>query len=512
MVKRTLLAVFASAALLAACDKNKEEEVIPVSFSSFGFYAQDNADVLKADYIEENIVSDNLTFTLPYGTDPDALKSLVPSFSATEGASVNVADESGAPDGADVISGQTAIDFSSDVRLVVFLKNNYKAYTVSVKIAEPAKWAKVAETSMNMKSDPVLAISPADGVPYIAGSIINEETSSAEPHLLKMEGSELKDVAGALISGKSDGIALNFNAEGVPYIAFADGTAGNKISVMKVAGTKGEYVGEAGQMFATSATFTSVTAVFPVSETDVWCAHFNNTNKVAVARRALNLAHFDGSAWNNGTAINGRDATAYANGVFGKTINGVNYLYVYGTKTSAVPNHISLYRLDNGSWSTIFENLELTTIDGQPVTGSGAFFSDFDIASDGSAYMLFSATFDNDDSYKYGVIKYDPVTKKQTLIGGAMSDINITDKYTMGSLALDSNDVPYVAMAYLDGNVKKTGVRHIDAKSKTWSEITPLASPAYYATIRFDENGKGYIAVKEAADDSSKYILFSTAE
>ena len=120
-----------------------------------------DADVLKADYIEENIVSDNLTFTLPYGTDPDALKSLVPSFSATEGASVNVADESGAPDGKDIISGQTAIDFSSDVRLVVFLKNNYKAYTVSVKIAEPAKWAKVAETSMNMKSDPVLAIASA---------------------------------------------------------------------------------------------------------------------------------------------------------------------------------------------------------------------------------------------------------------------------------------------------------------------------------------------------------------
>lgn len=512
MTRRTLLAVLASAALLAACDKNKEDEVIPVSFSSFGFYAKDNADVLKTDYIEENIASDNLTFTLPYGTDPEALKSLVAEFTATEGASVNKADESGAPDGQEVVSGETAMDFSSDVRLVVFLKNNYKAYTVSVKIAEPAKWAKVAETSVNMKSDPVLAINPKDNIPYIVGTIVNAENSLAEPHLLKQEGPELKDITGALIAGKADGLALNFNQDGVPYVVFADGTASNKMSVMRIKDGKGEYVGEAGQMFATSATFTSVSAVFPISENNVWCAHFNNTNKVSVARRALNLAHFDGSAWTNGTAINGRDAAAYANGVFGKTINGVNYLYVYGTKTSTIPNHISLYRLDNGSWTTIFENLELKAINEQPVTGSGAFFSDFDIASDGSAYMLFSATFDNDDIYKYGVIKYDPSTEKQTLIGGAMSDIKITDKYTMGSLALDSNDVPYVAVAYLDGDVKKTGVRHIDAKSKTWSEITPLASPAYYATIRFNENGKGYIAVKDEADNSSKYVLFSTAE
>ena len=54
MCKRTILAALASVALLAACDKNKENEVIPVSFSSFGFYAKDNAGVLKTDYIEEN--------------------------------------------------------------------------------------------------------------------------------------------------------------------------------------------------------------------------------------------------------------------------------------------------------------------------------------------------------------------------------------------------------------------------------------------------------------------------
>ena len=78
---------------------------------------------------------------------------------------------------------------------------------------------------------------------------------------------------------------------------------------------------------------------------------------MSVPRRGLNLAHFDGSAWSNGLPIAGREPAAYANGVFGKTINGESYLFTYGTKTKTIPSHISMYKLDNGAWSTIFENL-----------------------------------------------------------------------------------------------------------------------------------------------------------
>ena len=511
MYKRTLLAVLAGAALLTACDKNKEEEIIPVSFSSFGFYAKDNADALKSDHIEENVTSDVISFTLPYGTDPEAVKALVPTFAVTEGASVNKADASGAPDGVEIVSGETAVDFSSDVQLVVFLKNNYKAYTVSVKIAEPAKWSKVAESSLVMKSDPVLAVNPVDGVPYVAGSSANAE-GVAEPHLLKLDGAELKDVAGALIAAKSDGFSLNFNAAGTPFVAFADGTASNKMSVMKVSDGKGVYVGDAGQMFATSASFTSVSAVFPVSDNDVWCAHYNNTNKVDVARRALNLAHFDGSTWTNGKGITGRDAAAYANGVFGKTINGTSYMYVYGTKTSSVPSHLSLYKLDGSTWTTIFEDLHILDSKGEEVSGYSAFLSDFDIASDGSVYLLIGATFDDDGVYKFGVVKYDPASEKQTIVGGAMTDVTITEKSQMGSLALDANDVPYVTLTYKDGEVFKSAVRHIDSKTRTWSDLSVLSAASTSATVRFAENGKGYVAGIEDTADGKKYVLYSTAE
>lgn len=512
MFKRFLLAALASVALFAACDKNKEEEeIIPVSFSSFGFYAKDNAGVLKTDYIAENISTGVISFTLPYGTDPAALKTLVPGFAVTEGASVNVADASGAPDGKNIVCGVTPVDFSAEVQLVVFLKNNFKAYTVSVKIAEPAKWGKVAESSLVMNSNPAFAINPKDGAPYVAGSSVNAD-NVAVPHLLKLDGAELKDVAGALAAGKSDGFAINFDASGVPFVAFADGSASSKMSVVRVADGKGTYVGEAGQMFGTSTTFTSIAAVFPVSDKDVWCAHYNNTNKVSVPRRGLNLAHFDGSAWSNGLPIAGREPAAYANGVFGKTINGESYLYAYGTKTKTIPSHISMYKLDNGAWSTIFENLVVAGTNGQPVEGYSAFFSDFDIASDGSIYFLFGATFDGGENYEFGVVKYDPTSKKQVLVGGAMTDILVTYKYNMGSIALDSNDVPYVALAYTEGDVKKTAVRHIDSKTKTWSELTPLGTNASFARIGFDESGRGYIVSVEKTDAGDKYVLYSTAE
>ena len=512
MFKRFLLAALASVALFAACDKNKEEEeIIPVSFSSFGFYAKDNAGVLKTDYIAENISTGVISFTLPYGTDPAALKTLVPGFAVTEGASVNVADASGAPDGKNIVSGVTPVDLSAEVQLVVFLKNNFKAYTVSVKIAEPAKWGKVAESSLVMNSNPAFAINPKDGAPYVAGSSVNAD-KVAVPHLLKLDGAELKDVAGALAAGKSDGFAINFDASGVPFVAFADGSASSKMSVVRVADGKGNYVGEAGQMFGTSTTFISIAAVFPVSDKDVWCAHYNNTNKVSVPRRGLNLAHFDGSAWSNGLPIAGREPAAYANGVFGKTINGESYLYAYGTKTKTIPSHISMYKLDNGAWSTIFENLVVAGTNGQPVEGYSAFFSDFDIASDGSIYFLFGATFDGGENYEFGVVKYDPTSKKQVLVGGAMTDILVTYKYNMGSIALDSNDVPYVALAYTEGDVKKTAVRHIDSKTKTWSELTPLGTNASFARIGFDESGRGYIVSVEKTDAGDKYVPYSTAE
>ena len=511
MNTKVLLAALASAALLTACDKNKENEVIPVSFSSFGFYAKDNAEVLKTDYIEENITSDNLTFTLPYGTDPEALKSLVAEFTATEGASVNKADESGAPDGQEVVSGETAMDFSSDVRLVVFLKNNYKAYTVSVKIAEPAKWAKVAETSVSVKGDPAFTINEKDGVPYIVGSVErtitegDKQTTRKEPHLFKLDGTELKDVAGALAEVDSKYFALDFAPEGTPFVSFYDGSL-KKQSVMKV-GSSASYVGEAGSLFQTGGSSNSSVAVFPVAENDIWCAQYNNAKNSLVGKRALNLAHFDGTSWTNGIAVEGRNASDYAYCVLGKKIQDAHYLMVFNQNTST----ISIYKYSEGTWASVLESQEIMKADGTTKATLNLRALDFDLSSDGQIYVMTGADYSAEKVYNIGVVRINPETKSQVLIGGE-TDINIDDCRS-ASFSLDSNDVPYIAYTKLEGDARFACIRHIDGKTKTWSEDTKLSSLSCGLTIiRFSGDGKGYVANIEAIGDSSKYVLYSTVE
>ena len=466
MFKRFLLAALASVALFAACDKNKEEEeIIPVSFSSFGFYAKDNAGVLKTDYIAENISTGVISFTLPYGTDPAALKTLVPGFAVTEGASVNVADASGAPDGKNIVSGVTPVDFSAEVQLVVFLKNNFKAYTVSVKIAEPAKWGKVAESSLVMDSNPAFAINPKDGAPYVAGSSVNAD-KVAVPHLLKLDGAELKDVAGALAEVGSEHFAIDICSDGTPYVSFLDKVV-KKQCVMKVSGSKAELVGEANAMYKTGGGSNSSVGLFAFSTSDIWCAQYNDERKVLVERRALNLAHFDGSAWTNAISIPGRNATDYAYCVLGKYVAGVPYLFIYNQNTQSV----SLYKYASNAWGAVFESLKLKKADEST----------------------------------------DAKDKAQTLIGGEMT-IDI-DKSRSASMSLDSNDVPYVVYTKPEGNDKYAYFTFIDAKTKTWSNEEKLSSnPSDFVVLRFDDKGLGYIVSKETIDKATKYVLYSSGE
>ena len=505
MSKRTFLAALASVALLAACDKSNEDEIVSVSFSSFGFYAKDNADVLKSDYIEESFNSDAISFTLPYGTDPEALKTLVPEFTVTEGASVNVADASGAPDGKDIVSGSTPIDCSSDVQLVVFLKNNYKAYTLSVRVAEPAKWEKVAETSLGVEGDPVLAVNSKDGVPYVAGSAPNAD-GVAEPHLFKLDGAELKDVAGALVNVASDLFAMDICPDGTPYVSFYNKDA-KKQCVVKISGSEAEYVGDAAALYKTGSGSNSSVGLFAFSASDIWCAQRNDDRNVNVDRRALNLAHYDGSIWTNAIPISGRNVNDYAYCVLGKYVANVPYLLVFNQNA----NSISLYKYASNAWSAVFESLKLKKADGAADAKLNLRALDFDIASGGDIYVMVGADYSVEDLYNLGVVRIATKDNSQTLIGGELSiDIN---KSRSASMGLDNNDVPYLVYTKPEGDVKYACITHIDAKSKTWSTDEKLSpNPSDFVVLRYDDKGRGYIVSSETIGESKKYVLYSSAE
>ena len=125
---------------------------------------------------------------------------------------------------------------------------------------------------------------------------------------------------------------------------------------------------------------------------------------------------------------------------------------------------------------------------------------------------MFDVLFNAAEDFQIGVVKYDPATGKQVIVGGAMTDTTKMNTSTTASMALDSNDVPYVSISYKDGGVMKTAVRHIDSKTKTWSELVTLASNSNFSDIVFAEDGTGYIVTRETVGEDTKYVLYSTAK
>ena len=224
-------------------------------------------------------------------------------------------------------------------------------------------------------------------------------------------------------------------------------------------------------------------------------------------RRALNLAHFDGSAWTNAISIPGRNAKDYAYCVLGKYVAGVPYLFIYNQNTQSV----SLYKYASNAWSAVFESLKMKKADGTTDATLNLRAFDFDIATNGDIYVMAGGDYSVEKVYNLAVVKIAAKDNAQTIIGGEMS-VDI-DEYRSASMGLDANDVPYVVYTKPEGDVKYACITTIDPKAKTWTEGEKLSSsPSDFVVIRFTENGLGYVVSKETIGENTKYVLYSTAE
>ncbi len=504
MTRRTLLAALASAALLAACDKNSGENVSPVSITSFGIYAEDNTQQIENDIIATEISGDVIELPLPYGFVLDSLKNVVVRFTATEGSVVNIADESGMPSGEAIVSRVSALDLSGTAQLIVSKDNNYKVYNVTHKI-ESSKWDKLAETSLSMKTDPVLTVNPTDGAPYLAGA----ETETSFPHLFKFDGGVLKDVAGALKETESSAFALDFNPYGTPFVSFSDKSAGSKQTVVYVNGSEVGYIGEAGTLPAVSVASNNPSAVFPLSSSNVWSAFCLNRAADGVAKRGLYLSEYNGTDWMKPKIFANSDASKNAAIIIGRYRNDKFYMFICNV---SIPS-FSVYSYSTTEWTPVLENVKIKTSDG----ASDAIFyksprpMDMDIDSKGNVYVYACADFNTDGTVTPGVVRIDPATGSQTLIGGSINDFENFEGHMTFSLAIGKDDAPHIVNLYKAGSSYRAYYRTIDSKTKTWAEPELIYDRgADYAVIRTDKDGKPYVALRD--DDTDKYVLFGKAE
>jgi hypothetical protein len=113
--------------------------------------------------------------------------------------------------------------------------NNYDSEKLSVMKYSNGAWTSVgpAEITSTGADNICLKLDPS-GTPYVLyrSSGFSGGTDS-KAYLMKFGGTSWSYVGGMAVSpGYCDSLALAFNSKGDPYVAFLDGTANNKASVM----------------------------------------------------------------------------------------------------------------------------------------------------------------------------------------------------------------------------------------------------------------------------------------
>ena len=499
-MKRFLLFTAACILALQGCEKNEpSKEEKSVAMTSFGFYSEDNPGVLNSDVLLEGISSASLTVRLPFGTSNEALKTLVPRFVTTEGASVIVGEKT-------VESGKTALDFSSPVDFIVSLDGTNALYTVTVLIVEPTTWRMAAESQSQIYAGPVLATSPSDGSVYMLATSAGADSKTRFPVLYRYDSGKISEKTVAESGAKN--LALEVSSDGAAYVSYYDYSASPVgQTVMKVSGDAVSAVGAAGSVYKSGGNTLTSVALFPFTEDNVWYAGYNDLGNAGVARRALNLAHFTGTDWANGQNMPGRNAEDRAYNNIGRIVGKTAYLCTHNQNTHSV----SVYKYENNVWSAVFESIKIAKLDGSDAE-INLRDMDFDVASDGNIYLAVAANFTS-ETYSPAVVRYDIKTGKQTIIAGVLSNVDIDSGRNI-SLSLDANDVPHLVY---EGNTDGiTYLTYINA-NRQWSDPVAISSGASDGcAIRFAEDGTGYIAFKDAsplADGGTKdrLVLFTNS-
>lgn len=490
-MKKNLL--FAAAVLCAfACKPVDEVPVVEVNLSSFGFSAEKNA-ALKADVFVEN-PSSSVNITLPYGTDEEALKTLVPTFTVTEGATVTVNDSA-------VESGVSTVDFTYPVEFLVTVNEKSNAlYTVTVKVGEPDSFILAAKTegADSIAKGPYLAINPKTGEPYF-GAIA--KTDDAHPLLYRYNGASIVKVCD-VAEGKGDQPTVAFSSDGTAYFACYDGS--KFANVYKVGENSSAIFGEEGVLYKpiTNSAYSTI-GLLPLSASSLYIGYGVNAKSGNLAKRTLNLAHTDGKTWQQEMTIAGRNAGNYAYEVYSKMVGDTGYLLVFNQNVHS----LSLYKFDT-EVSTVFEELSFTLPDSETKAKINLFGIDFDIASDGTPYFMAAVENSSNLGYSPAIYRYDLNEKKATMVGGVLSNIDASAKKTI-SFALNSNDMPYVA--YTNSTSGNAVYTYIGSKTKVWVEPIALSDEkADNVKIAFAENGTGYITYEAAATGDHHIALYKT--
>lgn len=473
---------------------------------SFGFYKADNSG-LTADYVAEipafvaGTTSYEVNIAMPADVDKSAL---VARFTVNSGNSVSV-------DGVPQTSQFTENDFEDPIDYLV--RNSSRTqnirYTVTVVELKEKGWSEVATLDpaavsgnnefTGVYAGAVMVVNPKDNVPYVAYGARGVDNKMS---VAKFEDGAWKQVGAALFSPVVNGSHYDFDIanDGTPYVAFGDTEAAalkSSLSVMKFDGSAWSNVGDQG-FFKAQSQYVGIAAL----DNGLAVGLQNNSASGAIARRAMGIATWDGSAWTTGESSllssgqgmytckmgdNGKIATLIS--INRGAVNGVNYGH-------------NIFKYENGAWESLATNF-LETGATQTSIAQGSFGTK--VASDGTIYAW---TGDNaPGSYQVRLKKYNATTKAWEIVGGNTLPLGFEgdyDSHLLVDVAIDPEGTLFVIFTDFDDQ-KKLYLITLDQKTNQWTARQQLATDASDINIDFAADGTGYITY---TDTSNKIHMF----
>lgn len=444
-----LPAMFAFLAF-AACDKDDSVEDLPepepaeVGIESFGFYQEDNPEILFADYAVEEVSGNSIDVPLP---ETVAVDNLVARFTTTEGDVVTVQGET-------QVSGETANDFSSPLEYLVSEEETNEIYTVSVSKMASAVWSRLPQFEADSISSFSLDVNPITARPNIAFISERESSDDEKLNLIRFDGEAWNYVGAKDFSpARARSLDLAFSNWGVPYVSFEDDAEEDTKASVMAYNDGWSYVG--GAPFSDVAA--GVTTV-SVGENDEVYGFYHIDERGHPNRRGVAAEVFDGS-WAE-LPITGR--TGMTRVLRSKQVNGDIYLGVldYGAGQS-----VSVYKYSNGTWTTLADHMKESEENTVYYYG----FS-MDVDQDGNVLLAYAENNGAGTNYQLRVKKFDAEAQSWSTVGTTFDSSDSTNLRTF-AVAVDAFGNPI--LLYTNDSGQPTVV-HFDADTNNWGNTETL--------------------------------------
>ena len=372
------------------------------------------------------------------------------------------------------------------------------------------KLADYAEDGCSNTDYPTMAVSPSDGLPYIAYSRkrIDPKDSYAQVSVVKWNGSSFEPVGPLGFTGSGSDKAANkpvmaFDKNGTPCVAFIDGKNNTSAALMKFDSGTWSYVGETATGIKLSSSYEAGIVFDPTNNTPYIFAQGAGSGKTDPIYRTMHVDFYSGN-WNSMTmpdapVVNSTD------GVFMRTRSVIIGEEAY---TLAVFNGNSnggyyIFKLENGGWKLLGRNFL-----------GKQHYTSISLGKDAEGKLYAMAAVNNEGTYEVKLYSVDK--SNGTMSDMASSICSISDRtYAYQDFSISPVDGKIVTV-YKNVETDSTSpenntprFRFIDPETGDWTSAVKVSDEIVDSQIyvRHSTDGKCYACFLDKT--SGRIVLYS---